>query len=68
MMATPLEFSNNDYSQMVISEAAATCAMSTFAKSNIGTVYLNQESLEELFLLDDMPFTTSSIYSNLPIF
>lgn len=68
MMPMPMEFSNNDYSQMVISDAAATCAMATFAKSNIGTVFLNQKALEALFFVEDLTFTTSSIAANLPIF
>lgn len=49
MEAKPMEFSNNAYSQLVISDAAATCMMQTISKSKIGKVYVTKDKLRDLF-------------------
>lgn len=68
MQPEPLEFSNNAYSQLVISNAAATCLIQTVSRSKIGYIHINEESVRQLFGDDKLKMTTASIEPMLPIF
>jgi len=68
MQAESMEFSNNGYSQLVISDAAATCMMETVGHSKIGKIYIKQDTIRQLFGNEELTFTTSSIGQMLPLF
>jgi len=68
MVADPMEFSNNAYSQLVVSDAAATCMMETISKSKIGKLFINKQHLRDLFNDQELEFDSTSVESMLPIF
>jgi len=61
------------YSQIVMSEEAATCWANTFSESEIGEINLNGDKLSKLFQgftrkKLDIPFTSTSLKNHLPLF
>jgi hypothetical protein len=64
-----MDFLNSEtFSQLVISESAASCFMNTWAGSNIGKFDLDEEKINLLFEMDDLKFDTSAISSQIPLF
>lgn len=59
---------NNVFSQLVVSESAATCIANSMARSRIGRVYLTEDKINKLFQEHDFKFTTTSMKKHLPIF
>jgi hypothetical protein len=56
------DFLNSDtFSQIVISESAATCILNSFANSEIGQVQLNKPLLNEMFGMQHLEWTSSSL-------
>lgn len=68
MKPSMMQFSNSDFSQLVVSEAAATCLMTTISKSKIGKYQINKDKLRILFGNDKLRFDTQSISPQIPIF
>ena len=63
------DFINSDtFSQIVVSESAATCILNSFANSEIGQVQLNKGLLNEMFGKHDLEWTSSSLVEQLPMF
>lgn len=58
----------NRFSQLVISESAASCMAENFAISPIGHLDLNQTSINELFYSSRIKFDTTSYAIYIPIF
>lgn len=57
-----MDFMNNEvFSQLVISQSAATCILNKVAKSPIGPIDLDKKRWNELFDLNNLNFTTSSL-------
>lgn len=65
-----MNFLNSDtFSQLVISESAATCMANTMSSSPIGYLDLHTQSLIDLFgLSDDFKFNSTTIAQQIPIF
>jgi len=53
--------SNEVFSQLVISQSAATCILNKLAKSQIGQIELDKKSWNDLFGLNNLNFTTTSL-------
>jgi len=70
--ADPMDFvtSKNDavYSQLVISESAASCIAKSMSRSNIGTLDLDESRMNTLFSRNDIKLNTTSIAEHIPIF
>ena len=63
------DFINSDtFSQIVVSESAATCILNSFANSEIGQVQLNKGLLNEMFGKHNLEWTSSSLVEQLPMF
>ena len=56
------------FSQIVFTDAAATCIMQAFGNSEIGKLNLNQDKMNELFERDDIVLTSTALADQLPIF
>jgi len=54
-------------SQLVVTEAAATCAAQQIAKSPLSRFHLNRKSMNEFFGANDLRFDTSSMKRDMPI-
>lgn len=64
-----MDFMNsNTFSQLVISESAATCIANSMANSRLGRTYLDKESINKAFKRKDLDFDTNSMQHWLPIF
>ena len=73
MNAEPIKFLNHftSNSQLVISEAAASCMANAIARSEIGKIMINKDKIKKMFSsyrLGDYLFTTTSIRKYIPIF
>lgn len=70
----PMEFVNDEglnekyYSQLVVSESAASCIADTMARSPIGTLVLDESRMNQLFGRTDIKLDTTSIAEHIPIF
>lgn len=58
---------NTSLSQVVITQAAATCMLNSAAKSPIGQVDLNEERLNKLYNITGLKFNTTSMAKHFPI-
>ena len=69
MAADNLEFSvaGSTMSQLVISESAATCIANNVAKSHLGHIVLNSQTVSDLWAEPDLNFTTSSLGKHFPV-
>lgn len=64
-----MDFINSDtFSQLVVSESAATCAANTMASSAIGMIDLDTKSLRTLLNLPHFHFNTTTVAQQIPIF
>lgn len=64
-----MDFANSaTYSQLVISESAATCALNSLALSPIGLIQLDATKLNQLFEKDYIKFDSGSLAKYLPVF
>jgi hypothetical protein len=54
-------------SQLVVSESAATCIANNVAKSHLGHIELNTQSVRDLWGDQSMNFTTTSLGKHFPI-
>jgi len=64
-----MDFINSDtFSQLVVSESAATCAANTMASSSIGMIDLDTDSLRTLLKLPNFHFNTTTVAQQIPIF
>jgi len=64
-----MDFMNeNGYSQLVISESAATCIANQVAKSNIGVIDINRRTFVDIHDGEDLNFTSTTLAPHLPIF
>jgi hypothetical protein len=53
LAADPMEFIVDDsFSQIVVSESAASCILNQISRSKIGTLDLNEERMNTLFGVD----------------
>lgn len=59
---------DQEFSQLVISESAASCALSNIALSNIGKLDFNEKRLNQFFSVDNLKFDTSAFAKHIPIF
>mgnify|MGYP000194203781 CR=1 FL=1 len=59
---------NNQFSQLVVSESAASCILNQFARSNLGVIDLNEKRFNQILRIDGIPLTTESISPHLPLF
>jgi hypothetical protein len=69
MAADNLEFSvaGSTMSQLVISESAATCIANNVAKSHLGHIVLNSQTVSDLWAEPDLNFTTSTLGKHFPV-
>merc|ERR1711907_596999 len=67
--ADNLEFSvaGSTMSQIVISESAASCIANNVARSHLGHITLNQQTVKELWGEPDLEFTTTTLGKHFPI-
>jgi hypothetical protein len=56
------------FSQLVVTESAATCWMNKLAQSHIGNLKFNSQTVSALWGIPDMKFNTTEIGTHLPIF
>jgi hypothetical protein len=56
------------YSQLVMTESAASCMCNAVAESPIGKLNLNQEKTNQLFNVTDIKTDTTSIAAHIPLF
>jgi len=64
-----MTFANTDtFSQLVISESAATCWLKSFAASDIGLVYINKQKANEMLGMDHLEFDTTFLAPHIPLF
>ena len=64
-----MSFANSaTYSQLVISESAATCAMDSISKSAIGHIVIDENKLNQMFEKDYIKFDSASLANYLPLF
>ena len=69
MSPKKMEYLEGHLSQMVISEAAATCFAEQLSYSRVGTLTLNEQSINEMFNTTDViKMDTTSIAHHLPLF
>lgn len=61
------DFETN-YSQLVISESAATCLMQNFAESPIGHLELNTNKINQLFERTDIRLDSTGLNKLMPVF
>lgn len=54
-------------SQLVISESAATCIANNVAKSHLGHIVLNSQTVSDLWAESGLNFTTTSLGKHFPI-
>lgn len=68
--AEPMEFVGDDsaYSQLVISDSAASCMAKTIARSPIGRIELDETRINKLFARSDIKLDSSSLAEHIPIF
>jgi len=59
---------NDAFSQLVISQSAASCIMNMVAKSNIGSIEFDNKRWSDFWGEDNLRFNSSSIVQHLPIF
>lgn len=59
---------DQEFSQLVISESAASCALGNIALSNIGKLDFNEARLNSFFSVDNLKFDTSAFAKHIPIF
>jgi len=59
---------DQEFSQLVMSESAATCALSNIAQSNIGKLDFNEARLNQFFGVDNIKFDSSAFAKHIPIF
>lgn len=66
----PMDFSGDDsaYSQLVISDSAASCMAKVIGRSPIGKIELDENRLNQLFGRTDIKLDTSSLAEHIPIF
>lgn len=70
----PMKFIEHDpYSQIVMSEEAATCWFNAFSESEIGEINITGTKLSKLFQgftkkALDIPFTSTSLKNHIPLF
>ena len=69
IVADNLQFSTtgSTLSQLVISESAATCIANSVARSRLGHINLNTQTVSELWNDPTMNFTTTSLGKHFPI-
>jgi hypothetical protein len=64
-----MDFINSaTFSQLVVSESAASCFMNTWAGSDIGRFELDEERINLLFETNDLKFNTTAIGTQIPLF
>lgn len=64
-----MDFINsNTFSQLVVSESAATCIANSMAKSRIGRTLLDKDRINKAFKTTGIPFDTTSMKHFLPMF
>lgn len=64
-----MDFINsNTFSQLVVSESAATCIANSMANSKIGRTVLSKDSINKAFKTTGIPFDTTSMQHYLPMF
>jgi hypothetical protein len=64
-----MDFVNSEtFSQLVMSESAATCMANTMAASPIGFIHLNDQSMKTLLHLNSFKFDTTTVAQQIPIF
>ena len=69
MEADPLNFINSSvFSQLVVSESAATCIANQMARSQIGRVYLTEDKINKMLGKRNLKLTTTSMNQHLTIF
>ena len=67
--ADNMDFMNsNTFSQLVISQSAASCIANSMAKSKIGKTFLDKERINKAFKTTNLEFDSSSMQKFLPIF
>jgi len=59
---------DQEFSQLVISESAATCGLNNIAKSPIGKLDLNEDRMNQFFGVNNLKFDTTSFAKHIPIF
>lgn len=59
---------DQEFSQLVISESAATCALNNIAKSPIGRLDFNEDRLNQFFAVNNLKFDTTNFAKHIPIF
>ena len=64
-----MDFINsNTFSQLVVSESAATCIANSMAASRIGRTYFDKDRINKAFKTKNVEFDTTSLQQYLPIF
>lgn len=64
-----MDFINsNTFSQLVISESAASCIANSMANSKIGMTFLDKDRINKAFKTTNLEFDTTSMKQFLPIF
>ena len=64
-----IHFYNNDQvSQLVLTDSAATCAANQLAKSPIGQIQFNSAKWNQFWHVDDFKLDTSSIKKHIKLF
>jgi hypothetical protein len=64
-----MDFMNsNTFSQLVISESAATCIANSMANSRIGNVFFDKARINKAFKTKNLEFDTTSMQHFLPMF
>jgi len=64
-----MDFVNsNTFSQLVISESAASCIANSMANSKIGKTYLDKQAINKAFKTTNLEFDTTSMQQFFPIF